>query len=107
MWHQLFGFCFGLFDVMTFDAVDGTSPLDVVILARVVQMTESNLAERCLVGEDNGFRLSCSLLQVGSVGHAKIWPSCDPFRSNIQLGDESRRDDRGKQERDLHVRFPA
>jgi hypothetical protein len=66
MRRQLLGFCHWLFDVMTFNAVDGTSPLDIVIPARMIQVIESDFAERRLFSKDDRLRLRCRLLLAGT-----------------------------------------
>ena len=90
MWRQLFGFCHWLFDVMTFNAVDGTSPLDIVILARMIQVTESNFAEQCLFSKDDRLRLRCRLLLARNVAKPETWLSGDALRNNIKIRDENR-----------------
>ena len=90
MRRQLFGFCHRLFDVMTFNAVDRTSPLDIVILARMIQVSESNFAERRLFSKDDRLRLHCRLLLAGNVAKAETWLSGDALRNNIKIRDEYR-----------------
>lgn len=88
---------------MALSAVDWTSPLDAVILARMIQVTERNLAERGLLAENNRFRLR--LLKAGNMGKAETGIRCHGLRRNIEPRDESDRSYRDKQERDFHVRF--
>jgi hypothetical protein len=95
MRRQLLGFCHWLFDVMTFNAVDGTSPLDIVIPARMIQVIESDFAERRLFSKDDRLRLRCRLLLAGNGAKAEISISCNPLR-NLKIRDENHRKYRDK-----------
>ena len=85
MWRHLFGLSHRLFYVMTLSAVDRTSALYVVILAGMIQVTERNFAERCLLGEN--YRLRLRLLKAGNVGKAETGLSCHWWRRHIQARD--------------------
>lgn len=103
MWRHLFGLCHRLFHVMTFNAVNGTRPLDIVIFARMTQVTESHFAERRLFREDYRVWLRCWLLLARNVTKAPISFSCGALRSNTEIRDQNCRRYRGNQAIEFHV----